>query len=57
MTIDEAGNVYSTGDVTIKYDATGNQVWQSEIIENGHAHDLVLDDEGNVYVTGHSGED
>ncbi|MCX6639150.1 MAG: SBBP repeat-containing protein [bacterium] len=43
---------------TIKYDANGNQLWVARYDGPGNQHDeaasLVLDDNGNVYVTGFS---
>ncbi len=44
--------------VTIKYDSLGNQLWLDRYSgeSDGHdvAHDLVIDPEGNVYLTGSS---
>jgi hypothetical protein len=64
--VDKAGNVYVTGysynalfnfdAVTIKYDSQGNELWVARYDGPGHdedrGQDLVLDAEGNVYVTG-----
>jgi len=67
ITVDEAGNVYVAGYsrniygpnfLTIKYDPHGTALWVR--IYNGPAEDddvaraIVLDQEGNVYVTGYS---
>ncbi len=69
IVVDGAGNVHVTGRschtsiwfdfdfLTIKYDADGNELWVAR--SNGAANDwdeargLALDDDGNVYVTGH----
>jgi hypothetical protein len=64
--VDKAGNVYVTGysynaqgnfdAVTIKYDSQGRELWVARYDGPGHDEDrgqgLVLDAEGNVYVTG-----
>ena len=69
MTVDEVGNVYvlaRSSDVqtiydflTIKYDSTGDMLWQRNYDFPGHytldderPHDLVVDQDGNVIVTG-----
>jgi hypothetical protein len=67
LAVDGQGNVYVTGGsngsgnfdyVTIKYDSNGDSVWVSRY--NGPANssdmakDLVIDGQGNVYVTGSS---
>ena len=66
--VDGAGNVCVTGDVftasagtdyaTVKYDTLGNQEWAATYDGPVHGYDegqkIVLDDEGNVYVTGYS---
>jgi uncharacterized delta-60 repeat protein len=68
LAIDNAGNVYVTGDswgsgtsgdyATIKYDPNGNQLWL--VRYNGEANmadtawALKVDNSGNVYVTGQS---
>ncbi|MEO0125919.1 MAG: SBBP repeat-containing protein, partial [candidate division WOR-3 bacterium] len=68
IAVDNSGNVYVTGKsvgsgtnydyVTIKYDVNGNQLWVARYngLGNGsdRAHDLALDNFGNVYVTGES---
>lgn len=68
LKVDGAGNVYVTAKtitdstgfdyVTIKYDTDGNQQWiaryNSPSNANDEPNDLVLDDAGNVYVTGRS---
>lgn len=64
LKVDGAGNVYvagqSDGDiVTVKYNAGGEQLWATRF-DSGFDYDmatrLVLDDLGNAYVTGHSGD-
>jgi hypothetical protein len=64
LKVDGAGNVYvlgqSDGDiVTVKYNPAGEQQWVSRF-DSGFDYDvathLVLDDLGNAYVTGHSGD-
>ena len=64
LKVDGAGNVYvlgqSDGDiVTVKYDAAGEQQWVTRF-DSGFDYDvashLVLDNLGNAYVTGHSGD-
>jgi len=64
LKVDAAGNVYvvgqSDGDiVTVKYNAAGEQQWVTGF-DSGFDYDvasrLVLDDLGNAYVTGHSGD-
>ncbi|PCJ27233.1 MAG: hypothetical protein COA97_04520 [Flavobacteriales bacterium] len=69
LAIDASGNVYVTGTsftnatngfdiVTIKYDASGSQLWTA--IFNGsasaldEARDIAVDQNGNVYVTGYT---
>ena len=68
ITLDESGNVYVTGYsttsgtnkdyLTIKYDNNGNQIWvrnssYATSAENTPS-DIVADNQGNVYVTGHT---
>jgi len=64
LKVDAAGNVYvlgqSDGDiVTVKYNAAGEQQWVTRF-DSGFDYDiatrLALDDLGNAYVTGHSGD-
>ncbi|MCX6641748.1 MAG: SBBP repeat-containing protein [bacterium] len=64
MAVDNNGNVYVTGRsmgnnynyATVKYDTSGNQLWVA--LYNGsynhsdYAHDIVVDSNGDVYVTG-----
>lgn len=68
MAVDDDGNVYVTGSyygyttgnnyLTIKYDPDGNKLWDDSFTSGGNDDDipcaLVLDAEGNVYVTGRS---
>lgn len=70
IAIDSAGNVYVTGFsyngsnndiVTIKYNNDGNPVWSDDVRRyegegglNDEAADIVVDEAGNVYVTGRS---
>jgi uncharacterized delta-60 repeat protein len=65
VTLDDAGNVYVTGEssrayATVKYGPNGNQVWVARYGEPGEysaAAALAVDEAGNVYVTGMSGND
>ncbi|MCI0746751.1 MAG: SBBP repeat-containing protein [Verrucomicrobia subdivision 3 bacterium] len=66
LAVDEAGNVYVTGYswgsktrediVIIKYDSSGNQLWVARYDGADHqddqGHAIVVDGQGNVYVTG-----
>jgi len=64
LVIDDSGNVYVTGRsedlmrnwnyATIKYDASGNQLWVARYGDQGnHVSGAIdLDDSGNVYVSG-----
>ena len=68
VTVDDSNNVYVTGAsssvvhgfdyVTVKYDSAGNWLWVATYDGPAHYHDeataIVLDDSGNVYVTGSS---
>src|SRR4030042_4782354 len=68
ITMDDDGNVYVTGEskgsggyldyATIKYDASGNQLWAVRYNGPGNRDDsavaIAVDDAGNVYVTGES---
>jgi len=67
LAVDNSGNVYVTGSstssnlldfTTLKYDSDGSLLWESRYDGPGHFRDeakwLVLDNLGNVYVTGSS---
>ncbi len=69
ITIDGTGNLYITGDryapfdskggiemLVAKFDARGNSVWVEIPVNAGNdlANDLLLDDQGNLYVAGQS---
>lgn len=68
IAIDGSGNIYITGGSrgsgtsldysTIKYDPSGNVIWNSRYSGPGNADDdayhIILDEAGNVYVTGAS---
>jgi len=65
IAVDGSGNVFVTGQshygsiwfyTTIKYDPSGNQVWEESYGAGGDAypHAIAVDSHGNVYVTGQS---
>jgi hypothetical protein len=68
LALDSVGNVYVTGGstssgnnhdyTTIKYDASGNQLWvalyDGPVNALDQAHSIAVDGDGNVYVTGQS---
>jgi uncharacterized delta-60 repeat protein len=68
LAIDGSGNVYVTGNgtgspfgtvyLTVKYNATGTQLWTAQYAGDGQAenlaHAITVDAVGNVYVTGES---
>ncbi len=70
IAVDNSGNVYVTGVsrvtmpdtqddfATVKYDPNGNQLWVQRYNGPGSVHDnphsIVVDGQGNVYVTGES---
>ena len=67
LALDSDGNVYVTGYsygigtytdyATVKYDTNGTQIWVARydgpVSGDDHAHALVVDPSGNVYVAGH----
>jgi uncharacterized delta-60 repeat protein len=68
IAVDGSGNVYVTGKsdssgtyqdyATIKYDASGNQVWVRRYdygVMTDDSYDIAIDVSNNVYVTGRSG--
>ena len=68
LAVDIYGNVYVTGKsydsltffdyLTIKYDSMGNELWTRSYNGTGNGEDeaveIVLDDSGNIYITGAS---
>ena len=65
LVVDGDGNVYMTGFIDnwdnrnqrawiVKYDSQGKQLWQQELNANGYdkSNDVVVDNQGNVYITG-----
>ncbi|MBI1804391.1 MAG: SBBP repeat-containing protein [Ignavibacteria bacterium] len=71
LATDNSGNIYVAGQsdglltaadfVTIKYDASGNQLWTARYNGAGNTYDyataIVIDNSGDVYVTGYSDAD
>ncbi len=61
MALDKQGNIYVTGKSncsgypTIKYDASGNEIWV-KTYEGGEATAIAIDNLGNIYVTGSDGD-
>ncbi|MBN2413989.1 SBBP repeat-containing protein [candidate division KSB1 bacterium] len=67
-TVDDSGNVYITGYkhtgsyrdiITVKYDSLGDHQWTARYNGPANKYDeadaIIVDDEGNVYITGNSG--
>ncbi len=57
IAVDSVGNVYVSGGInnqyaTLKYDSSGSQKWCATY--NGEGEAMVIDDSGNVYVTGYT---
>ncbi|MCX6162278.1 MAG: SBBP repeat-containing protein [Ignavibacteriae bacterium] len=65
--VDNAGNIYGTGSYTVsgpydygtvKYDASGNQLWLKTYNGPGNGYDpsssIAVDNSGNVYISGYS---
>lgn len=56
ITVDDAGFIYATGYGTVKYDCEGNKLWKART-DDFVGKDIIVDNQGNVYVTGTSHKD
>jgi hypothetical protein len=67
LAVDSSGNMYVTGTgrsygnpeyyLTTKYDTEGNEIWNKSFVSDNYnsADEIIVDNNGNVYVTGTSG--
>jgi hypothetical protein len=67
LAVDSSGNVYVAGTgktygnpeyyLTTKYDTEGNEIWNKSFVSENYnaADEIIVDNNGNVYVTGTSG--
>ena len=56
LTMDNEGNIYAgSGDSVgfiLKFNADGELIWQSEVVEDTVTHDIECDSSGNIYAAG-----